>query len=73
MDTDILSLYGAPTTPEPVKEGGARREDMPDWWPEDRPPQKLSDTMIYRDRDGKWRHHDGVIVNRAERRRAKVK
>lgn len=57
----------------PVKHRGLHREDMPDWWPPDRPPEKLSETRIFRDRDGKWRHWDGVIVSRAERRRVGVR
>lgn len=48
------------------------REDMPPWWPEDRPPQRLHAGYIYRGNDGHWHHADGTIANRAERRRAGV-
>lgn len=51
----------------------AKPEQMPDWWPPDRPPQLLDDRYIYRDKDGYWRHADGRIASRKERRRAGIK
>ena len=47
--------------------------DMPEWWNLDMPPRKLVPGMIYRGRDGVWRDHLGVLVPRANRRRAGVK
>lgn len=47
--------------------------DMPAWWNPDMPPRKLVPGMIYRGRDGVWRDHLGVLVPRANRRRAGVK
>ena len=51
----------------------AKPEQMPDWWPRDRPPQLLREDYIYRDKDGRWRHADGRIASRKERRGARVK
>jgi hypothetical protein len=48
-------------------------EDMPDWWPEGKPPEKLREGFIYRGRGGRWYYPNGVIVSRAQRRRAGVK
>lgn len=45
----------------------------PEWWPTNKPFEGLDDRHIYRDRDGHWRHADGRIVSRAERRKAGVK
>ena len=45
----------------------------PEWWPEGKPPERLQNNAIYRDRDGKWRHPDGRYANRETRRRCKVK
>lgn len=49
------------------------QEDMPDWWPEDRPPQHLKDGTAYRDKEGRWRDHRGLILNRKQRRRYGLK
>ncbi|MBN1319620.1 MAG: hypothetical protein JXA87_02160 [Thermoleophilia bacterium] len=58
---------------QPPKLSTAKPEQMPPWWPPDRPPQLLREDHIYRDRDGRWRHADGSIVSRAARRKAGVK
>lgn len=47
--------------------------EPPEWWPADKPFQGLDDRHIYQDQDGRWRHADGRIVGRAERRRAGVR
>jgi hypothetical protein len=51
----------------------AKPERMPGWWPPDRPPARLDERFIYKDKDGRWRHADGRIVSRAERRKAGVR
>ncbi len=50
-----------------------KAEDMPEWWDPAKPPQKLRDGYIYRGKDGRWYRPNGVIVNRRDRRAAKVK
>lgn len=57
---------------EPIGKEPAR-EDMPGWWPEDRPPQRLREGMAYRDRDGRWRNHKGIVLSRKQRRRHGLK
>lgn len=52
---------------------GLTAEDMPEWWPEDKPPQKLKEGFIYKDRDGRWRFADGRLASRPVRRRAGVR
>ncbi len=49
------------------------REQMPEWWPESRPPQVLDEHKIYRGKDDRWYHTDGQIANRKERRAAGVR
>lgn len=49
------------------------REDMPEWWPENRPPERLTKGTIYKGQDGRWYDMSGRVYNRAERRRAGVR
>lgn len=56
------------TTVNPVK-----LEDMPPWWNPRMEPRHLREGIMYRDKDGLWRHHDGRLASRQERRAAKVK
>ena len=59
-----------PKIDNPMRE--PTREEMPEWWDPNRPPQRLKPGYIYRGKDGRWYHVDGTTVNRAERRRAGV-
>ena len=56
-----------------VPSGPPKPEDMPSWWPPDRPPQHLRSDMIYRGADGRWYRTNGSTVNRRDRRAAGVR
>jgi hypothetical protein len=47
--------------------------DPPAWWPEDAPYHGLKQGFAYRDQEGRWRDHQGVVLSRKARRRAGLK
>jgi len=61
-----LEAYDRQGEPEP-------EATMPDWWPVGKPPERLNPKYIYIGNDGRWHRSNGVIVTRADRRKAHVR
>jgi hypothetical protein len=71
MNRDTLDALRAPKPPAaPVT---LPPPPAPDWWPADKPAERLDDHHIYRANDGTWRFADGRLASRDVRRKAGVK
>lgn len=64
-------IHDAPVTDEQA--APECENSMPEWWDPAMKPRLLKSGLLYRDKDARWRHSDGRIANRAERRKAGLK